>query len=90
YNELIEELKPKKLYVFHNVKEQYGLGYKDLAKAQPIYLPKDADEQLRRVFVLLGSLNAQNNNPNVLKEFTALLDQLYHDKKITKLLYKTL
>ena len=46
--------------------------------------------KLRRLFVLLGSLNSQNNNPNILREFTALLDALYNDKKITKTLYKML
>ena len=31
-----------------------------------------------------------NSNENILAEFTALLDQLYKNKKISKLLYKTL
>ena len=66
-----------------------GLGYRDLA-LQPIIIPPNSNEQLRRVFVLLGSLKANNNNPDNLKEFTALLDALYKDKKISKILYKTL
>ena len=68
---------------------QLGLGYKELA-LQPIIIPPNTSDQLRRVFVLLGSLKANNNNPDILKEFTALLDALYGDKKISKLLYKTL
>ena len=66
-----------------------GLGYKDIA-LQPIVIPPNADEQLKRIFVLLGSLKCGNSNENILAEFTALLDQLYKNNKISKLLYKTL
>ena len=45
---------------------------------------------MKRIFVLLGTLKCGNNNLNILFEFTALLDQLYINKKISKLLYKTL
>ena len=66
-----------------------GLGYKDIA-LQPIMIPPDCDDQLKRVFILLGSLKCGNNNPDILNEFSALLDQLYKEKKISKLWYKSL
>ena len=53
-------------------------------------IPPNADEQLKRIFVLLGSLKCGNSNENILAEFIALLDQLFKDNKISKLLYKTL
>ena len=65
------------------------LGYKDIP-LQPITIPPDCDYLLKRVFVLLGSLKCRNNNPGILSEFSALLDQLYKDIKISKLLYKSL
>jgi hypothetical protein len=57
---------------------------------QPIFLLSNANDQLKRLFVLLGFLQAQNNNPNLLKEFTAILDELYNNKTISKMLYKIL
>ena len=45
---------------------------------------------MKRIFVLLGLLKCRNNNENILSEFTALLDQFYINKKINKLLYKSL
>ena len=57
-----------------------GLGYKDIA-LQPIMITPDCDDQLKRVFILLGSLKCGNDNPNILCEFSALLDQLYKEKK---------
>ena len=65
------------------------LGNKDIA-LQPIVIPPNADEQLKRIFVLLGSLKCGNSNENILAVFTALLDQLYNNNKISQLLYKTL
>ena len=53
-------------------------------------IPPNTDDQLKRIFVLLGTLKAGNTNSDILKEFTAILDELYKDKKISKLLYKTL
>ena len=53
-------------------------------------IPLDASDQLNRVFTLLGSLKCRNNNTDILPEFSALLDQLYKDNKINKLLYKSL
>ena len=44
---------------------------------------------MKRIFVLLGTLKCGNNNENILTEFTAMLDQLYNDKTINKLLYKS-
>ena len=66
-----------------------GLGYKDIV-LKPITISPDCDDQLERVFVLLGSLKCGNNNPGILSEFSALLDQLYKEKKISRLLYKSL
>ena len=66
-----------------------GLGYKDIA-LQHLMIPLDANDQLDRVFTLLGSLKCGNNNPDILPEFSALLDQLYKETKISKLLYKSL
>ena len=68
---------------------KFGLGFKDIA-LQPIVIPLNADDQLKRIFVLLCTLKCGNNNENILTEFTALLNQLYINKKISKLLYKTL
>ena len=73
-----------------HIKKIGGEGYKSLALTQPIFLPSNANDQLKRLFVLLGSLSAQNNNPNLLKEFTAILDELYKNKTISKMLYKIL
>ena len=44
---------------------------------------------MKRVFILFGSLWCGNNNPDILSEFSVLLDQLYKDNKINKLLYKS-
>ena len=66
-----------------------GEGYKDIA-LQPLIIPPDASDQMKRVFILLGSLKCRNNNPDILSEFSALLDQLYKDNKINKLLYNSL
>ena len=66
-----------------------GLGYNDIA-LQPIHILRDASDQFKRIFVLLGLLRCGNANPDILSEFSALLDQLYKDNKINKLLYKSL
>ena len=58
---------------------KFGLGYKDIA-LQPIVIPPNADDQLKRIFVLLSTLKCGNNNENILAEFSALLDQLYKDR----------
>jgi hypothetical protein len=80
-----------------------GYGYRDLARlpitekivipsfqSDKIILPPDANQQLKRIMVNIGSLSAGNNNPDILKENSALLDELYKNKVITKQLYKTL
>ena len=64
-------------------------GYKDIA-VQPIQIPLDTNDQLTRVFTLLGSLRCANDNTDILPEFSALLDQLNKDNKINKLLYQSL
>ena len=50
-----------------------GDGYKDIA-LQPLPIPLDADYQLKRVFILIGSLKWGNNNTDILSEFSTLLD----------------
>ena len=80
-------LRQFKEYLKDSIK--YGFGYKDIA-LQPIMIPPDASDQMSRVFTLLGSLQCGNNNTDILSEFSALLDQLYKDNKINKLLYKSL
>ena len=50
-----------------------GEGYKDIA-LQPLIIPPDASDQLKRVFILLGSVKCGNNNPDILSEFSTLLD----------------
>ena len=37
-----------------------------------------------------GTLKCNNNNENILTKFTASFNQLYKDKKLSKLLYKNL
>ena len=66
-----------------------GNGYKNIA-LQHITIPPDANDQLKRIFILLGSLRCGNDNQDILSEFSALLGQLYKDNKINKLLYKSL
>ena len=61
-----------------------GLGYKDIT-LQLITILSNVDDQLKRVFVLLGSLKCVNHNPGILNKYSALLDQLYKDTKISKL-----
>lgn len=64
-----------------------GYSYKDLA-SQPIIIPPSSNDQIKRLMVLIVSLSAQNDNPNILKEVSCLLDQLYKDQIINKKLYK--
>ena len=45
---------------------------------------------MKLVFILLGSIRCGNDNPDILSELSALLNQLYKDNKINKLLYKSL
>ena len=70
----------RKINEYLKDKIKFGLGYKDIA-LQPIVIPSIADDKLKRIFVLLGTLKCGNNNENILTEYTALLDQLYKDKK---------
>ena len=43
---------------------KFGLGYKNIA-LQPIVIPPNADDQLKRIFVWLGTLKCGNNNLNI-------------------------
>jgi len=72
--------------------KQWGMGlksYRDRAK-DPIVLPSNSNDKLRRLFVLIGSANAGNNSNEILKEASALLDELKKDGIITKEMYKTI
>ena len=64
-------------------------SYKELS-SNPIILPHDPNDQLKRIFILIGSLKAGNNDSGILKELSALLDTLLKEEVITKQLYKTL
>ncbi len=66
-----------------------GFSYKDLANDK-IIIPAGIDDQVRRLIIMLGSIKSGNNNENTVKEFTALLDQLYKEKEIPKIQYKAL
>ena len=66
-----------------------GFSYKDLANDK-IIIPAGIDDQVRRLIIMLGSIKSGNNNENTVKEFTALLDQLYKEKVIPKITYKGL
>jgi hypothetical protein len=65
-----------------------GQGYRDMARER-IIIPPDASSQLHRVFVLLGSKLA-GSSADDLKEYSALLEQLLREKKISKQLFKVL
>ena len=58
-----------------------GDGYKNIA-LQPLIIPPDAIDQLKLVFTLIGSLRCGNDNPDILSDFSALLDQLCKDNKL--------
>ena len=71
----------RKSKYFNNIIK--GLDYKDIA-LQPLIIPPDASDHLKRVLILLGLLKCGNNNINI-SEFSALLDKLYIEYKINKL-----
>ena len=71
-------------------KQRFGTGYKQIAKTHTIIIPPDCNEQIRRLAVLIGSANASNTNPDILREGSAILDELYKSKTIDKLRYKVL
>ncbi len=66
-----------------------GEGYKIMANA-PVVISPEKSEQLKRLLVLLGSKNAGNDNPDGLKEYTAILDKLLNKNDINKLTYMIL
>ncbi len=65
------------------------LSYKELAK-KPLILPSNPHQQLKRALILMGSVRAGNNNIEILKELSGLLDELLREKIIDKTLYKVL
>jgi GTPase SAR1 family protein len=66
-----------------------GEGYKGISTASIVISPEKS-QQLKRLLVLLGSKNAGNDNPDGLKEYTAILDELLNKNDINKLTYKIL
>ena len=66
-----------------------GEGYRIIA-TKPIVISPQKSEQLKRLLVLLGSKNAGNDNPDGLKEYTAILDELFNKQVINKSSYKIL
>ena len=66
-----------------------GYSYRDLAK-QPIIIPPHSSDQLKKLFINIGSLNSVNTNPDMVTMTSALLDELYKNQKISKPLYKAL
>ena len=63
-------------------------SYEGLSLYTPIVLPNNPEERIDRLKVLLGSLSANNSNPDILTEISAILDSLLQDKKINKMQYK--
>ena len=80
-------------YILNWIREsKTGRGlesYRELS-TQPIILPNNPNDQLKRVFILLGSLKAGNNDSSILKELSAILDTLLKEEIISKQLYKPL
>ena len=66
-----------------------GYSYKDLAN-QPIIIPPNSSDQLKKLFISIGSLNSGNTNPDLVTMTSSLLDELYKNQKISKPLYKAL
>jgi hypothetical protein len=52
-----------------------SISYKELSK-EPVYIPSDTNEQLRKVFINIGSLISGNTNPDLLHETSSILDEL--------------
>ena len=65
-----------------------GRGYRELAK-YPIIISSNADENIKRLQVLLGSIKAGGvTKKEVTPEYTGILDELYNSRKINKETYK--
>ena len=79
----------KYIEILNNPMYGKGYSYKDLAK-QPIIIPPDSSDQLKKLFINIGSLNAGNTNPDLVTMTSSLLDELYKNQKISKQLYKAL
>ena len=63
-------------------------SYEGLALYSPIAISPKSDDQLKGLMVQVGSANASNNNPEILTESSAILDELLHSGKIDKKIYK--
>ena len=75
--------------IIGKLKASRGEGYRQLSE-QPIVIPPNINDQLKKVMISLASLRAGNNNPDLLKEMSANLDELYKNKVISKQIYKVL
>ncbi len=63
-------------------------SYMGLALTTRVLLSPYTDEQFTRLKVLIGSAVAGDNNPDILKEASAILDVLLSTDKINKMQYK--
>lgn len=66
-----------------------GEGYR-FSSNRPIIISPDKSQQINRLLVLLVSKKSGNDNPDGIKEYTAILDELLNKKEISKLQYKLL
>ena len=64
-------------------------SYRELSK-NPFILPINPHDQLQKLLTNMGSIKAGNNNPELLKEVSTLLDSLLKENIINKSVYKIL
>lgn len=64
-----------------------GKGYREIIK-QPIANDAGSDNLIKRLFILLASVNAGNTNKDILNEYTTILDKLIDRNKIDTFLYR--
>ena len=60
--------------------EKYGVN--------PIIIPSNASELKKKLCLLIGTIQAGNNNTTILPELTAILDELLKQNEINKRQYK--
>ena len=68
-------------------KKKEGKGYSELIQ-MPITGFAGSDRLIKRLMVLLASARAGNSSTDVLKEFTAILDELLERNKLDTFTYK--
>ena len=90
---ILNENPKYKKFIYPHLKEckiARGLkSYQEMSK-EKIIIPSDANDQLQRIFILLGALKSGTNSDSILKELTSLLDELLKNNLITKEIYKVL